>query len=215
MPYTYAGKLVRIDLTAGQSRVETIEDSMVERFLLGGGLAAKIFYDEMDPLREPLDPDSPLIFMIGVLSGTVIPTSARVCLCGRSPLTGVWNEATAGGYWAAQLRAAGYDGLVIAGRAPEPVYLWVNEQTVEIRPASHLWGLDTYQTAEKARKFIGYVPQHSQFDFNFPISTWEVVLMGSQLGQAITPEELGERIGTIPYEILCAVGKRVPRIYRG
>jgi aldehyde:ferredoxin oxidoreductase len=152
MPYTYAGKLARIDLTAGQARVEDIEDSAVEKFLLGGGLAAKIYYEEMNAALEPLDPESSLTLMIGVLSGTVIPTSARVCLCGRSPLTGVWNEATAGGYWAAQLRAAGYDGLVITGRAQEPVYLWVNEDTVEIKPASHLWGLDTYQTAEKVRE---------------------------------------------------------------
>jgi aldehyde:ferredoxin oxidoreductase len=152
MPYTYAGKLARIDLTAGQTRVEDIEDNVVEKFLLGGGLAAKIYYDEMNAALEPLDPESSLILMIGVLSGTVVPTSARVCLCGRSPLTGVWNEATAGGYWAAQLRAAGYDGLVITGRAQKPVYLWVNEDTVEIRPASQLWGLDTYQTAEKVRE---------------------------------------------------------------
>jgi len=151
MPYTYAGKLVRIDLTAGETRVENIEDNVVERYLLGGGLAARIYYDEMDPSREALDPESSLILMIGVLSGTVVPTSARVCLCGRSPLTGLWNEATAGGYWGAQLRAAGYDGLVITGRAREPVFLWVNEDDVEIRPASHLWGLDTYQTADKLR----------------------------------------------------------------
>jgi aldehyde:ferredoxin oxidoreductase len=152
MPYTYAGKLVRIDLTAGQSHVESIDDAAVKSFLLGGGLAAKIFYDEMNPALEPLDPDSSLIFMIGVLSGTVIPTSCRLCLCGRSPLTGVWNEATVGGYWAAQFRAAGYDGLVITGRAQEPVYLWVNEDGVEIRPASHIWGLDTYSTDASVRE---------------------------------------------------------------
>jgi aldehyde:ferredoxin oxidoreductase len=150
MPYTYAGKLVRVDLTAGETRVEEIADSLVESYLLGGGLASKIYHEEMDPARGPLDPQSSLILMIGVLSGTVVPTSARVCLCGRSPLTGVWNEATAGGYWAAQLRAAGYAGLVITGRAPEPVYLWVNEDAIEIRPASHLWGLDTFQTADQA-----------------------------------------------------------------
>lgn len=151
MPYSYAGKLLRVDLSAAKWRVEDIEEFQVQNFLLGGGLAAKIYNDESDPSREALHPDSSLILMIGLLSGTIVPTSCRVCFCGRSPLTGIWNEATAGGYWAAQLRAAGYDGIVVAGRATEPVYLWVSDGLVEIRPAKHLWGLDTYEAAERLR----------------------------------------------------------------
>jgi aldehyde:ferredoxin oxidoreductase len=146
MPYTYSGKLLRVDLSEGRWQVEDIEEDHLEKFLLGGGLAAKIYYDEMDPARDALDPDAALIYTIGLLSGTLIPTSCRVCLCGRSPLTGIWNEATAGGYWAAQLRASGYDGIVLTGRAQEPVYLWICDGDVEIRTAKPLWGLDTYDT---------------------------------------------------------------------
>jgi aldehyde:ferredoxin oxidoreductase len=147
MPYTYSGKLLRVDLGEGRWQVEDIKEDHIEKFLLGGGLAAKIYYDEMDPARDALDPDATLIYMIGLLAGTLIPTSCRVCLCGRSPLTGIWNEATAGGYWAAQLGASGYDGIVVTGRAQEPVYLWICDGDVEIRTAKPLWGLDTYDTA--------------------------------------------------------------------
>jgi aldehyde:ferredoxin oxidoreductase len=152
MPYSYSGKLLRLDLSSSEWRVEDIEDSLVEKYLLGGGLAAKLYYDEMEPSRGPLEPDTSLILMIGALSGTVLPTSCRLCVCGRSPLTGIWNEATVGGYWAAQLRAASYDGLVLTGRAEEPVYIWVADDKVEIRPASHLWGLDTHETSHKIRE---------------------------------------------------------------
>ena len=152
MPYSYAGRLLRVDLSSNEWHSEGIEDALVKKYLLGGGLAARLYYDEMEPAREPLDPDSSLILMIGVLSGTVVPTSCRLCLCGRSPLTGIWNEATVGGYWAAQLRAAAWDGVVVTGRAKEPVYLWIADDTVEIRPAGHLWGLDTHETADRIRE---------------------------------------------------------------
>ena len=152
MPYAYAGRLLRLDLSSSEWRVQDIEDSPVEEYLLGAGLAAKIYHDEMDPSRGPLDPESSLILMIGALSGTVLPTSCRLCICGRSPLTGIWNEATVGGYWAAQLRAASYDGLVLTGRAEEPAYIWIADDTIEIRPAGHLWGLDTHETADKIRE---------------------------------------------------------------
>jgi len=151
MPYSYAGKIIRVDLNSRECKVDSIEDALIEKYLLGSGLAARMYYGEMDPAREPLDPDSCLMMMIGLLSGTVVPTSCRLSLCGRSPLTGIWNETTAGGYWAAQLRAAAYDGLVITGRASEPVYVWITEDAAEIRPARHLWGLDTTETSAQIR----------------------------------------------------------------
>ena len=80
---------------------------------LGSGLAAKIFYDEMDPSLEPLDPRSPLLMFNGLLSGTFSPTGCRSSWCGRSPLTGIWNEANMGGHFGAEVRFAGYDGFII------------------------------------------------------------------------------------------------------
>jgi aldehyde:ferredoxin oxidoreductase len=151
MPDVHSGQLVRIDLTKGVHRVESIDEGDVRRVLLGSGLAAKIYYEEMDPGLDPLDPSSPLLAFTGLLTGTFSPTGCRSSWCGRSPLTGIWNEANMGGHWGAELRFAGFDGLIVTGRAGEPVYLWIHDGQVEIRSAAHLWGLDHFETFEKLR----------------------------------------------------------------
>ena len=151
MPHVYSGQLARIDLTKGTHQIESIEDADVRRVLLGSGLAAQIYYEEMEPDTHPLDPASPLLAFTGLLTGTFSPTGCRSSWCGRSPLTGIWNEANMGGHWGAELRFAGFDGLVITGRAAGPVYLWIHDGQVEIRPAEHLWGLDHFETFEKLR----------------------------------------------------------------
>jgi aldehyde:ferredoxin oxidoreductase len=152
MPFVYAGKLLRVDLSAAEHHVEPIEESDVRRYLLGSGLAAKIYHEEMDPALDPLDPASPLLAFNGLLSGTFSPTGCRSSWCGRSPLTGIWNEANMGGHWGAELRFAGFDGLIVTGRAQEPVYLWIHDGETEIRPAGHLWGLDHYDTFARIRQ---------------------------------------------------------------
>jgi aldehyde:ferredoxin oxidoreductase len=152
MPHVYAGQILRLDLSAGTQRIEPLDDADVRQYLLGSGLAAKIFYEEMDPALDPLDPASPLLAFAGLLTGTYSPTGCRSTWCGRSPLTGIWNEANMGGHWGAELRFSGFDGVVITGRAPEPVYLWIHEGHAEARPAGHLWGLDHFETVERIRE---------------------------------------------------------------
>jgi aldehyde:ferredoxin oxidoreductase len=146
----YAGKLLRVDLTQGAWHDEPISEEQVKVWLLGSGFAAKLFYDEMMPELDPLDPASPLMVFNGVLTGTFAPTGCRSSWCGRSPLTGIWNEANLGNYWGAELRFAGYDGLVVTGQAEKPVYLWINglENEIELRDASHLWGKEYFETAD-------------------------------------------------------------------
>lgn len=144
----YAGKLLRIDLTHQTAHEEPIADEAIGTWLLGSGMAARIYYDEMDPALDPLDSASPLIVMNGVLSGTFAPTGCRSSWCGRSPLTGIWNEANLAHYWGAELRAAGYDGLIVTGRAERPLYLWIDERGVEFRDAGHLWGRDWFEAAD-------------------------------------------------------------------
>jgi aldehyde:ferredoxin oxidoreductase len=151
MPYVYAGKLLRIDLTSAAQDRETIRDQDVRDYLLGSGLAAKIYYEEMNPESDPLDPSSPLLAFNGLLTGTFSPTGCRSSWCGRSPLTGIWNEANMGGHWGAELRFSGFDGLIVTGRAPEPCYLWIHDGQAEIRSAAHLWGLEHFETFEKLR----------------------------------------------------------------
>jgi aldehyde:ferredoxin oxidoreductase len=152
MPHVYAGQILRLDLSAGTQRIEPLDDADVRHYLLGSGLAAKIFYEEMEPDLDPLDPASPLLAFTGLLTGTYSPTGCRSTWCGRSPLTGIWNEANMGGHWGAELRFAGFDGVIVTGRAPEPVYLWIHEGQAEVRPAGHLWGLDHFETFERLRE---------------------------------------------------------------
>ena len=98
------------------------------------------------PRLDPLSPEAPLLFLNGPLSGTAGPATGRFVVCARSPLTGLWGELNCGGFWGPELRMAGFDGLWVEGRSEKPVYLWIQDGKVEIRPAEHLWGMDTYQT---------------------------------------------------------------------
>ncbi len=147
---TIAGKYLRVNLSAQTWEVAPISAADVKTWLLGSGYAAKLFFDTMDATLDPLDPESPLLIFNGVLTGTFAPTGARTSFCGRSPLTGIWNEANLGGHWGAELRFAGYDGLVITGRAEKPCYLWIDGRTgaIEFRDATHLWGSDYFATAD-------------------------------------------------------------------
>ena len=140
MTDAYAGKLLRLDLSSGTQRTEPINEADVRQYLLGSGLAAKIYYEEIQPDLDPLDPGSPLLAFTGLLTGTYAPTASRSTWCGRSPLTGIWNEANMGGHWGAELRFAGFDGVIVTGRAAEPVYVWIHDGEVEIRPAGHRAG---------------------------------------------------------------------------
>lgn len=152
MSNVYAGKLLRVDLTEGALRPEAIDETDVQKYLLGSGLAAAILMREMDPDLDPLDPASPLMAFNGLLTGTFSPTGCRSTWCGISPLTGIWNESNMGGHWGAELRFAGFDGVIVTGRAPEPVYLWIHEGQAEIRSAQHLWGMDHFEVFEQLRQ---------------------------------------------------------------
>jgi aldehyde:ferredoxin oxidoreductase len=143
-----------VDLESKEVREQPITEEQVRTWLLGSGLAAHLFHEELAPGRDPLDPASPLLVFNGLLTGTFAPTAARTSWCGRSPLTSIWCEANVGGHWGAELRFAGFDGLVITGRAPAPVTLWIHDGQAEIQDASHLWGTTTFETHDRLRKEI-------------------------------------------------------------
>ncbi len=150
MPPVYAGKILKIDLTTRQVSTRLIRESEVKAFLLGSGLAAKIYLEEygelLDPAMDVFDPRNPLIVLNGLLSGTFAPTGCRSSWCGRSPATGIWNEANLGGHWGAELRFAGWDGIILTGACATPTYLWINGETVEFREAGAVWGKDQFET---------------------------------------------------------------------
>ncbi len=144
-----------VNLTTSEVGVYEIPEAWQREFLGGGSLAARILFDQLTSELDPLAPEAPLLFLNGPLSGTAGPAVGRFVVCGKSPYTGIWGEANCGGFWGPELRKAGFDGLWIWGRAPEPVYLWVCDGNVEIRPAKGLKGLDTYQTQAAVKADLG------------------------------------------------------------
>lgn len=143
------GRLLKIDLSSGKTQEETIPIDYTFDFIGGSGLGARILWDYLDPGRDPLDPRSPLLWVTGPLTGSGGPTTGRFSICGRSPQTGLWGEANIGGFVGPELRFAGYDAVLITGKAVSPVYLWLHNGKVEMRDASYLWGkMDIYATQE-------------------------------------------------------------------
>ncbi len=148
MPNGYWGRILRVDLNTGQVSVDEHDAKFYRTYLGGRGIVAHYLLREVPPDCDPLGPENVLVFAASVLTGTAIPGSGRNSAGAKSPLTGTYGEGEAGGDWGVKLRWAGYDGLVISGQSKEPVYLSINNDTVELRDASHLWGLEAYATQQ-------------------------------------------------------------------
>jgi aldehyde:ferredoxin oxidoreductase len=147
----YTGQLLLVDLSSGRIATETLNPDYTRDFLGGSGLAARYLYHRMDAQIDPLGPHNPLLFMTGPLVGTSAPSCGRHVTCAISPLTGIWGEANSGGFFGAELRFAGYDGLLVTGRAQKPVYLSIIDGQVALHDADHLRGLDTYETQTRVK----------------------------------------------------------------
>ncbi|MGE5253499.1 MAG: aldehyde ferredoxin oxidoreductase family protein [Planctomycetaceae bacterium] len=148
----YMGKILRVDLTKGKVETEKLDEDLAKKFIGGSGLGTKILYDETDAKTDPLGPENRLIFMTGPFAATPVITSGRHHMVTKSPLTGAYTESDSGGTWGPYLKRAGFDGIVIKGKAKKPVYLWVTDGKAEIRDASRYWGMDTYVLDEAIRK---------------------------------------------------------------
>jgi aldehyde:ferredoxin oxidoreductase len=151
----YMGRLLRVDLTHGTLEDEPLHEEYARLYLGGSGLAARYLYDMLEADTDPLGPDNPLLFLTGPLVGTTAPGCGRFAVCARSPQTGLWGEANSGGFFGPELRFAGYDGILITGRADQPTALTIVEGAATLRPAAHLWGLDSYATQEQVRQELG------------------------------------------------------------
>ncbi len=158
----HVGKILRVDLTTGELRDEPLNKEYVRDYIGGSGLGVRYLWNLVGPDTDPLGPDNPLLFFTGPLTGTGGPSVGRFAVCARSPATGLWGESNCGGSWGPELRFAGYDGLLITGRANKPVYLWIQDgadcssPAAELRDASHLWGqTDTYATQAAIQDELG------------------------------------------------------------
>ena len=150
--------ILTIDLTTGKFEPFRIPSSWEQDFLGGASLAARILFETLTADLEPLSQEASLLFLTGPLTGTAGPAVGRFVVCGKGPATGIWAESNCGGFWGPKLRLAGYDGLWISGRAQAPVYVWIDEEEVQIRSAAGLWGLDAYET-QRARAWRSSGPR--------------------------------------------------------
>ncbi|MCW5881627.1 MAG: aldehyde ferredoxin oxidoreductase family protein [Anaerolineae bacterium] len=147
----YLGKLLRVDLSRGVMNDEPLNEAYVRDYIGGSGLAARYLWDMTDAATEPLSPEAPLIFMTGPLVGTAAPACGRHVVVALSPATGRWGESNTGGRFGAQLRYAGYDGIIVTGQAAHPVSLVIRDGVAELHDARHLWGKDIYATQEELK----------------------------------------------------------------
>jgi aldehyde:ferredoxin oxidoreductase len=133
-------KILHVDLSTRTTRVEEIPEPTLRRYLGGGGLAAYLLLRDMPAGVDPLGPENILVFTTSIINGLSLSGTNRYTAAAKSPLTGGYGESEAGGWWAPELRAAGYDGMAVRGRAAAPVYLWIKDGQVEFRDASAYWG---------------------------------------------------------------------------
>jgi aldehyde:ferredoxin oxidoreductase len=151
MPYGYNGKILHVDLTAGELWVEEPGERFYRTYLGGAGLGTYYLLTEMPAGADALGPDNVLVLSLGVTTGAPISGQSRVTATAKSPLTGAIGDAQAGGFWPAEAKAAGFDAFVIRGRAESPVYLWVHDGEFELRDAAHLWGKVTGEAQAQIR----------------------------------------------------------------
>ncbi len=151
---SFMGKLLFIDLTRQESAPVDFSPGLKDAFVGGKGLGARLLYDLIPAGCDPLGQENVLMFMAGPLTGTLAP-AMRGCVVTKSPLTGTFLDSFYGGYFSQEIKYAGYDALVIRGKAEHPVYLWIEDDKVEFKDASHLWGQDTFATNQKIKAELG------------------------------------------------------------
>lgn len=149
--FGYAGKIAFIDLTEGKVSVETLAEETARKYLGGKGLGAYLLYNRLKPGIDPYEPDNIILFLAGPLTGTDFPCAGRAAVVTKSPMTGTFLDSYAGGSFAACLRYAGFDGLMITGKASSPAFLVVDEGDVSIRDAASMWGLTTVESDARMR----------------------------------------------------------------
>jgi aldehyde:ferredoxin oxidoreductase len=155
LPYGYNGKTLRVDLTEEKIKEEHPPESWYRAYLGGMGAIAYHLLKELPAGIDPLSPENILILAPGVISGAPFSGSGRNAVGGKSPLTGGFGEADAGGYWPAELKHAGFDQIVFEGAAEKPLWLWISDGKAELRDASKLWGLEVAECEDRMREEVG------------------------------------------------------------
>lgn len=155
MPYGYWDRILHVDLSEGTTWVESPGEQFYRHHLGGRSFIAHYLLKEVPAGADPLGPENVLVFAGGILTGVPFPGAGRHSVGAKSPLTGGFGEAEAGGFWGAELRHAGWDAIVVHGKSDRPVYLWIKDQQVELRDGSHLWGRETQDVEDTLKAELG------------------------------------------------------------
>lgn len=151
----YCGKLLRVNLSTGEIKKEPLDLTVAKKFIGGRGLGSYILAQEIDPKVDPLSPDNKIIFATGPLTGSSAPTSGRYMVVTKSPLTGTIACSNSGGFWGAELKFAGYDLIIVEGKAAQPCYIYIKDDVVEIRNAEKYWGRLVSETTSLLLEEVG------------------------------------------------------------
>lgn len=148
----YKGKILRVNLTNRKTSTTEITDEFARKYLGGNGFAVRFIYDLVDPRMDAFDPTNVVAMMTGPFQGINIPTAGKYYMATKSPLTNGYFDSVSGGFIGAEIKFAGYDGILITGKSDKPVYLFVDDDKVEIKPADNLWGKKTGETQEMIKE---------------------------------------------------------------
>ena len=130
-----AFRVLRVDLDQKKVESEDFQETLMRKFIGGSGIASKIVWEETSPTTDPFSAENRLVFATGPFTGTAVPANSRMTVASLSPLSGIWGEAHVGGSWPDEFKRTGFDGLVIRGKAREPVYLWINDGEARLMSA--------------------------------------------------------------------------------
>ncbi len=144
----YSGKFLRVNLSTGQIDRENLDMELAMKFIGGRGLASYYLAQEVDPEIEPFDPANKIIFATGPLTGSQAPTGGRYMVVTKSPLSGTIASSNSGGFWGAELKCAGYDFIIVEGKSDKPCYIYINDNTVQIKDAKKYWGKLVSETTD-------------------------------------------------------------------
>lgn len=147
----WMGKVLRIELSRKKTSSQPLTKEQTELFLGGRGLGVDILFRELPRGTNPLSPENKMVFATGPLTGTGAPTSGRYSVITRSPLTGTIFDSNSGGHFGVQLKRSGWDAVVVEGKAEKPSYLWIRDESIEIRNADHIWGSNTHTTEDTVK----------------------------------------------------------------
>jgi len=151
----YAGRLGFVNLSTGEVKEEKLDEKMARDFIGVHGLGVRVLFERQKAGVDPLGPENILGFITGPLTGTPVPTGSRYAVVCKSPLTGGWGDANSGGFFGSELKVARWDAIFVSGIASSPKYLFVTNDGIEIKDASHLWGKDTVETEDALAGELG------------------------------------------------------------